>query len=64
MRWLILSIALAGCANPAIKCADDMVDLYGDLGAESISGYEEMSGSDAHFEGIKWASDFIKGCVQ
>lgn len=64
MKSLILVLALTGCTNPAIKCADDMVDLYGDLGAESSTGYEEMSGSDAHYEGIKWASDFIKGCVE
>lgn len=63
MRYLIF-LTLVGCTNPAVKCADDMVNLYGDLGAESSSGYEEMSGADAHFEGIKWASDFIKGCVQ
>lgn len=80
MRWLILlALTACSCTGKirnyhmigqdeirelATKCADDMVNLYGDLGAESSSGYEEMAGSDAHFEGVKWASDYIKGCVQ
>lgn len=45
------------------ECIDDQVDLYGDLCAESSSGYEEMSGSDAHFTGVECAVDSIKSCL-
>lgn len=45
------------------QCFRDAVELYGDLGAESSVGYEEMSGSDAHFEGIVWGMDYAQGCL-
>lgn len=39
------------------------VDSYGDLCAESSSGYDDMNGSDAHFEGVKCASESSLGSL-
>lgn len=45
------------------ECIEDQLTTYGDLCAESSSGYEEMSGSDAHFDGVKCAAEGIKICL-
>lgn len=47
-----------------IQSTYDQVDLYGDLCAESSSGYEDMTGSEAHFEGVKCASETIRWCLE
>lgn len=46
------------------KCIADQVYLYGDLCAESSTGYEDMNGSDAHFEGVQCAAESIYYCVE
>lgn len=45
-------------------CVDQQVSIYGDLCAESSSGYEDMSGPDAHFEGVKCAIESINICIE
>jgi len=45
-------------------CINDQVELYGDLCAESSSGYEDMTGHDAHYEGVKCAVESIKACIE
>jgi len=60
MKYL-LALTITSCAHHT-KCLDAAVDYYGDLGAESSSGYEEMTPSEAHFEGVKWAIEYAKGC--
>lgn len=44
-------------------CADKQVELYSDLCSESSTGYEDMSGQDAHFEGVKCAAQSIRWCT-
>lgn len=44
------------------KCVAQQITLYGDLCAESSSGYENMSGSDAHYEGVVCAVESVKTC--
>ena len=65
---MAVMVATGGCAHvPPARvdhCADSMVDLYGDLAAESSSGYEDMTGADAHFEGVAWARDYMKMCIE
>ena len=46
-----------------LDCVNDQLDLYGDLCAESSSGYEDMDGTDAHFEGVKCAVESISICM-
>ena len=46
-----------------LDCINDQLDLYGDLCAESSSGYEDMDPRDAHFEGVKCAAESIKICM-
>lgn len=41
------------------NAAIDAVELYSDTCAESSSGYEDMSGSEAHYEGVKCASEMV-----
>lgn len=45
-------------------CVAAQVETYGDLCAESSSGYETMSGPDAHFEGVKCAVESINICIE
>ncbi len=67
-KLIFVCALLTGCAHgdrrSVYDCARDMVELYGDLGAESSSGYESMSGSAAHYDGIKWAAEFMPGCTE
>jgi len=44
-------------------CVQDQLDLYGDLCAESSSGYEDMNGDDAHYEGVRCAVEGIFYCT-
>lgn len=44
------------------KCIEQLTDLYGDLCAESSSGYERMSGRDAHYEGVVCAAEYMQIC--
>lgn len=50
-------------AEETEECLSQQTDLYGDLCAESSSGYEEMTGSDAHFDGVECAVRSIKACM-
>lgn len=45
------------------ECIEMQTDLYGDICAESSSGYEKMSGSDAHQEGVSCAVESIQICM-
>ena len=45
-------------------CIADQVDDYSDLCAESSSGYEDMNGSNAHFEGVQCAVDSARACLE
>lgn len=64
-------LILSSCATEPVvsraqvsACVDPHVDLYGDLCAESSSGFEDMSPSDAHFEGVKCAIESIQMCLE
>lgn len=46
------------------QCVSAQVDLYGDLCAESSTGYEDMAGTEAHFEGARCAAESIQACVE
>lgn len=46
------------------SCLYEQVAIYGDLCAESSSGYEDMSGSEAHFEGVKCAAEASRICAE
>ena len=70
MKTVIIAILIlvAGCVSPHKEtelrdCIDDQVRLYGDICAESSSGYEEMTGSEAHFAGVECAVETIRGCL-
>lgn len=72
MRWLAL-ILLTGCASVPkqgrptsvdLSCVTSQIEIYGDLCAESGTGYETMTGSEAHFEGVRCAVDAIKACLE
>lgn len=43
-------------------CLAHQIDNYGDLCAESSTGYESMSGSDAHYEGVICAIEYAIMC--
>lgn len=68
MKTFLLLI-LSACASypideeDVINCCNDEIEYYGDLGAESSTGYEDMDGIDAHFEGVKRAAVGIKDCL-
>jgi len=66
MKLLILSLLLTSCASKQtfVDCLDQQIELYGDICSESSTGYEDMNGSDAHFEGVKCAVESVKGCVE
>lgn len=44
--------------------AEDQVKNYGDLCAESSSGYESMKPREAHYEGVKCAVETILLCLE
>lgn len=48
-----------------LQCLDMVthVRAYGDICAESSSGYEDMSGKEAHFEGAMCMADSVRRCV-
>lgn len=68
-KILALLLLLTSCAHAEprpdklAQCIEDQIEAYGDLCAESASGYEEMSGSEAHYEGVKCAVEGIKICL-
>lgn len=69
MIFLIFSCAHAvskekTASEKFLECLDEQVDLYGDLCAESASGYEDMTGSEAHLEGVKCAVESMKICIE
>lgn len=45
-------------------CILEQVKNYGDLCAESSSGYEQMSGKSAHFDGVNCAVQSIQLCLE
>lgn len=45
------------------ECIEMQTDLYSDICAESSSGYENMTGSDAHFDGVTCATESVKICL-
>ena len=68
MKYLICFL-LTGCvptyrANLIIDCVNVQLKLYGDLCAESSTGYEKMNGADAHYEGVKCTVESINECVK
>ena len=44
-------------------CIEQQRESYGDLCAEESSGYENMSGNDAHKQGVNCAVESIKICI-
>lgn len=46
------------------QCIQQQVELYSDLCAEESSGYEEMDGPDAHFAGVKCATQAALWCIE
>ena len=46
------------------QCVQQQVDQYFDICAEESSGYENMSGSEAHFTGVQCAVESIKICME
>ena len=68
-KIFLISILLTACSSYIKKSevfdyAQDHIDLYMDLCMESSSGYEDMSASDAHYEGVVCAMESMKGLVQ
>ena len=76
MKLYILIVALfSGCisigkTNPTVdyvevkNCLEQQISLYGDLCAESSVGYEEMQGSEGHYEGVKCAVQSALWCIE
>lgn len=66
---ILALLLLCSCAHaapnpdPVMKCIEDQIETYGDLCAESASGYEEMRGSEAHYDGVRCAVEGIKICL-
>lgn len=64
---LLIMVLTTGCTSfsktTVQDCIDQQIALYGDLCAESSSGYEDMTGSDGHFDGVKCAVESISACV-
>lgn len=48
----------------ALECARDQTDTYGDICNESSTGFEDMDGGSAHFEGVKCASEAVQACIE
>lgn len=46
------------------KCVSEQIDLYGDLCAESSTGYQDMDGSEAHYEGVLCGVESIQMCME
>lgn len=67
MKYLLL-LLLAGCATSTkselVECLIQQEELYGDLCAESSSGYEDMTGNEAHYEGVKCAVESSIICLE
>ncbi len=51
-------------AQKVYHCTQVQIDYYADLCQESSTGYEDMSPGEAHFEGVKCASESIKECLK
>lgn len=45
-------------------CVRSQIELYGDLCAESSTGYEDMEPSDAHRAGVKCSSESALMCLE
>jgi hypothetical protein len=72
---LFICALLMGCASqprthikmvPAVnirQCLDMQVRLYGDICAESSTGYEDAKPSDAHLFGVLCAVESIRMCL-
>ncbi len=45
------------------KCLNAQINNYSDLCAESGTNYEQMSGRDAHFDGVTCAVESIQICM-
>jgi len=67
-KFILIALVLFGCASFADErldqCIKDQVELYYDLCGESAIGYEQMTGAEAHFEGVRCAADGIKYCME
>lgn len=46
------------------SCLSQQVKFYGDLCNEESSGFEEMTGLDAHYQGVKCAVESTRACVE
>lgn len=66
----LLSCVLVGQLSSAYykskldECLKQQVEQYGDLCAEESTGYEKMSGSEAHREGVSCAIESVKICME
>lgn len=60
---LTMNLKLSGYKDRVIECADQQVEVYGDLCAESSDGHENGTAIEAHFLGVQCASESIKSCV-
>lgn len=67
LKALALTFLLIGCVSQPRDLLEDcvarQVELYGDICAESSTGYESMNGREAHFEGVKCATDAVLWCI-
>jgi hypothetical protein len=75
--WLMVSVSPAQDRAKKIKyissdklsqvieqCLKDQEEYYMDTCMESSSGYEDMTGSDAHFDGVLCGAQGVAGCVE
>lgn len=67
MKWILL-LMLAGCSTTGRmeeirECISDQTELYGDICAESSSGYEDMTPIDAHYDGVECATETALMCL-
>lgn len=46
-----------------IGCVSDQALLYGDICAEETSGYEDKTGTEAHYLGVRCAVETIAMCL-
>ena len=71
MKLIFIFLTAAGCVHGkhidkgTRKCIDMVTNerWYGDICAESSSGYEDIDPSDAHYEGAMCMARRVQACL-
>lgn len=74
---ILVALVVSGCVSNSrmerilwekddqvVACAMDQWKDYGDLCAESSSGYEQMDGTDAHYQGTMCGAMGVMYCLE